>query len=42
MIEAVMIRQATKAGVIKWRVGGGSGSFFSNIKDTSRQGTRKW
>lgn len=42
MIEAVMIKQATKAGTIKWRVGGGSRSFFSNIKDASRQSTRKW
>lgn len=42
MLQSVMIRQATKAGAIKWQVGG-SRSFFPYIKDEKRQsaGERK-
>ena len=32
MIEAVMIRQATKAGIIKWRVGGAADLSFPASK----------
>lgn len=35
MLEAVMIKQATKAGFIKWQVGGGR-SQLPNIKDQTR------
>lgn len=36
MLEAVMIKQATKAGFIKWQVGGGGRSQLPNIKDQTR------
>lgn len=36
MIEAVMIRQATKAGVIKWRVGGGVADLSFPTSKTRR------
>ena len=35
MLEAVMIKQATKAGFIKWQVGGDR-SQLPNIKDQTR------
>jgi hypothetical protein len=36
MLEAVMVKQATKAGFIKWQVGGGGRSQLPNIKDQTR------
>lgn len=36
MLEAVMVKQATKAGLIKWQVGGGGRPQFPNIKNQTR------
>ena len=41
MIQSVTIRQATKAGIAIWRVGGG-GSLFPNIQNEKRQGAGRW
>lgn len=42
MIEGVMLKQATKAGAVFLKVGGGGGFFLPYIKDTQRQSTREW
>lgn len=43
MLEAVMVKQATKAGFIKWQVGGGGGrSQLPNIKDQTRTRSGGW
>lgn len=42
MIEGVMLKQATKAGSVFLKVGGGGGLFIPNIKNQKRKSAGEW
>lgn len=41
-MEAVKIKQATKAGFAIWRVGGGGRSIIPGFQNEKRQSSREW
>lgn len=42
MIQSVTIRQATKAGIAIWKVGGGGRSILPNFKNEERPSAGRW